>query len=105
MAKFLVLGRYASEGAKNFMKEGAVASEAKLRKLIESFDGRLEARYLTSGRYSGVLIVEADTITSVVAQMGQTAAGVIAEFDIFPLFTSAEVDKAMGKIVAADAAA
>lgn len=97
MAKYLVLGRTASEGAKDFMKEGAVASEAKLRKIIEGFGGKLEARYLTAGRYSGALIVEADPATSVIAQMAQTAAGVVAQFDVFPLFTSAEIDKAMSR--------
>ena len=67
MAKFMLQASYNVEGAKGLLKEGGVAREKAVAKLVESMGGKLEAFYFAFGEDDVVFLVDAPDNASAAA--------------------------------------
>ena len=67
MAKYLLEGRYAVEGAKGVAKEGGTGRRAAVTKMVEGLGGKLEAFYFAFGDVDVYVIVDLPDATAAAA--------------------------------------
>jgi len=99
MPKYLIQGRFNSEGIKGVLAEGGSARRAAVEKMVSNLGGRLESYNFSFGAQDAVLIVELpDNATAAAISMTAAASGVVAT-STTPLLTPEEVDAAARKNV------
>lgn len=96
MAKFMLQASYNVEGAKGLLKEGGVAREKAVAKLVESMGGKLEAFYFAFGEDDVVFLVDApDNASAAAASITAAASGALSRTRTTLLLTPEEIDAAV----------
>ena len=95
MPKYLIQGRYTSEGLRGLAKDKASGRKAAVQAAMKSVKGKLESLYFALGSDDVVLIVDApDNIAVAALSMSVGSAGLIS-VRTTPLLTVDEVDQAL----------
>jgi uncharacterized protein with GYD domain len=99
MAKYLIEGRYTTEGAKAIGREGGSARRATAAKMIESVGGKLEAFYFAFGDVDVYAIIDLpDTVAAAAVALAINQTGVVAGKTVV-LIPPEDMDKAVKKAV------
>ena len=99
MAKYLIEGRYTTEGAKTIGREGGSARRATAAKMIESLGGKLEAFYFAFGDVDVYAIIDLpDTVAAAAVALAINQTGVVAGKTVV-LIPPEDMDKAAKKAV------
>jgi uncharacterized protein with GYD domain len=97
MPKYLVEGRYTSDGLRGLVQEGASLRRADIAKTIESAGGKLEAIYFAFGDADFVIIFDApDNISAAALSVVANESGFVTS-KIIVLMTADEMDQAIKK--------
>lgn len=95
MPKYMIQGRYTSEGLKGLAKDKAAGRKAAVQAALKSVKGKLDSLYFALGSDDVVLIVDApDNIAVAALSMTVGAAGLIS-VRTTPLLTVDELDQAL----------
>jgi uncharacterized protein with GYD domain len=95
MPKYLIQGRYTSEGLKGLAKDKASGRKAAVLALLKSVKGKLESLYFALGSDDVVLIVEApDNIAVAALSLNVGSTGLI-DMRTTPLLTVDQMDEAL----------
>jgi uncharacterized protein with GYD domain len=99
MAKYLLEGRYAVEGAKGVAKEGGTGRRAAVTKMVEGLGGKLEAFYFAFGDVDVYVIVDLPDATAAAAvALAANQSGAVAVKTVV-LLTPEEMDNAAKRTV------
>ena len=97
MAKYLVQGNYAGEGAKGLVKDGGSSRREAIEKLVASLGGTLESMYYAFGDTDVYVIVDLpDNVSAAAASLTANAAGAVS-VSVTVLLTPEEMDEAAKK--------
>jgi uncharacterized protein with GYD domain len=97
MPKYLVEGRYTSEGLKGLAREGASRRRGDIEKTIESVGGQLDAIYFAFGDADFYIIMDVpDNISAAALSVVANGSGFVAS-KIMVLMTTDEIDQAIRK--------
>ena len=97
MPKYLVEGRYTSEGLKGLAREGSSRRRAEIAKTIESAGGKLEAIYFALGDADFYIIYDApDNVSAAALSVVANQSGFVTS-KIIALLTADEMDQAIRK--------
>jgi uncharacterized protein with GYD domain len=97
MPKYLVEGRYTSEGVKGLAREGSLRRRDDITKMIESAGGRLETLYFAFGDADFFIIYDApDNISAAALSVVANQSGFVTS-KITVLMTADEMDLAIRK--------
>ena len=100
MAKYLIEGRYTSEGLKGLAREGSSRRRANIAKTIESAGGKLEAIYFAFGDADFYIVLDVpDNISAAALSVVANQSGFVTS-KIIVLMTVDEMDKAIKKTTA-----
>ena len=99
MAKYLIQGSYAAQGAKGLLKEGASGRKKAIEQAIKSVGGKIEAIYWAFGEHDTVLIVDLPDNTAAAALSLAIASSGAVRISTTPLMTVQEVDAACKQAV------
>jgi len=99
MAKYLYVGSYTHEGAKGFVKEGAIGRRAAVAQLVESVGGKLDAMYYAFGEDDYYIIVDLPDNASAAALAASAAQSGAVSTRTVVLMTPEEMDAALKKTV------
>ena len=95
MPKYMIQGRYTSDGLKGLAKDKASGRKAAVQAALKSIKGKLDSLYFTLGSDDVVLIVEApDNIAVAALSMSVGSAGLIS-VRTTALLTVEELDQAL----------
>ena len=99
MPKYLVEGRYTSEGLTGLVREGASRRRRRdIAKTIESAGGKLEALYFAFGDADFYIIFDTpDNISAAALSVVANESGFIVTNKIVVLITADEMDQAIKK--------
>jgi uncharacterized protein with GYD domain len=97
MPKYLVEGRYTSDGLRGLAREGALRRRADIAKMIESAGGKLEAIYFAFGDADFYIIFDVPDNISAAALSVVANESRIATTKIIVLMTADEMDQALKK--------
>ena len=99
MAKYLIEGRYTTEGAKAIGREGGSARRETAAKMIQSVGGKLEAFYFAFGDVDVYAIVDLpDSVAAAAVALAINQTGVVAGKTVV-LIAPEDMDKAAKKAV------
>jgi uncharacterized protein with GYD domain len=97
MPKYLVEGRYTSDGLKGLAREGSSRRRADIARTIESAGGKMEALYFAFGDADFYIIYDApDNISAAALSVVANQSGVVTS-KIIALLTADEMDQAIKK--------
>jgi uncharacterized protein with GYD domain len=97
MPKYLVEGRYTSEGLSGIAREGILRRRADIARMIESAGGKLEALYFAFGDADFYIIFDVlDNISAAALSVVANESGFITS-KIIVLMTADEMDLAIKK--------
>jgi uncharacterized protein with GYD domain len=97
MPKYLVEGRYTSEGVKGLAREGSLRRRDDIAKMIESAGGKLETLYFAFGDADFFIIYDApDNISAAALSVVANQSGFVTS-KITVLMTADEMDQAIRK--------
>jgi uncharacterized protein with GYD domain len=97
MPKYLVEGRYTSEGLKGLAREGASRRRGDIEKTIESVGGQLDAIYFAFGDADFYIIMDVpDNISAAALSVVANGSGFVTS-KIMVLMTTDEIDQAIRK--------
>jgi uncharacterized protein with GYD domain len=97
MPKYLVEGRYTSEGVKGLAREGSLRRRDDIAKMIESAGGKLETLYFAFGDADFFIIYDApDNISAAALSVVANQRGFVTS-KIIALMTADEMDQAIRK--------
>jgi uncharacterized protein with GYD domain len=97
MPKYLVEGRYTSEGVKGLAREGSLRRRDDIAKMIESAGGQLETLYFAFGDADFFIIYDApDNISAAALSVVANQSGFVTS-KITVLMTADEMDQAIRK--------
>jgi uncharacterized protein with GYD domain len=97
MPKYLVEGRYTSEGLKGLAREGASRRRGDIEKTIESVGGKLDAIYFAFGDADFYIIMDVpDNISAAALSVVANGSGFVTS-KIIVLMTPDEIDQAIRK--------
>ena len=97
MPKYLVEGRYTSNGLKGLAREGASRRRGDIAKTIESAGGKLEAMYFAFGDADFYIILDVpDNVSAAALSVVANGSGFVTS-KIIVLMTTDEMDRAIGK--------
>src|ERR1700750_772211 len=97
MPKYLVEGRYTSEGLRGLAREGSSRRRADIAKTIESAGGKLEAIYFAFGDADFYIIYDApDNISAAALSVVANQSGFVTS-KIIALMTADQMDHAIRK--------
>jgi len=97
MAKYLVEGRYTSDGLKGLAREGSSRRRANIAKTIESAGGKLEAIYFAFGDADFYIVLDVpDNISAAALSVVANQSGFVTS-KIIVLMTVDEMDQAIKK--------
>jgi uncharacterized protein with GYD domain len=95
MPKYLIQGRYTSEGLKGLAKDKASGRKSAVQAAMKSLKGKMECMYFTLGADDVVVIVEApDNIAAAALSISVGSTGLI-NVRTTPLLTVDEIDQAL----------
>jgi len=95
MPKYLIQGRYTSEGLKGLAKDKASGRKAAVQAVMKSVKGKLDHVYFALGSDDVIVIVDAPdnvAITAVALSVGSTG---LVNIRTTPLLTVEELDQAL----------
>jgi uncharacterized protein with GYD domain len=97
MPKYLVEGRYTSDGVRGLAREGSVRRRDDITKMIESAGGKLETLYFAFGDADFFIIYDApDNISAAALSVVANQSGFVTS-KITVLMTADEMDQAIRK--------
>jgi uncharacterized protein with GYD domain len=97
MPKYLVEGRYTSDGLKGLAREGSSRRRADIARTIESAGGKMEALYFAFGDADFYIILEVpDNISAAALSVVANQSGVVTS-KIIVLMNADEMDQAIKK--------
>lgn len=96
MARFMLIGRYTSEGMAATIAEGLTARTKVLKRATESLGGKFGGMYWTSAADDSVVIVDFPDASGAVALVARVKAAGAAEISIVRLFDGPEFDAIVG---------
>ncbi|HEX8829365.1 MAG TPA: GYD domain-containing protein [Xanthobacteraceae bacterium] len=97
MPKYLVEGRYTSDGLKGLAREGASRRRGDIEKTIESVGGKLEAIYFAFGDADFFIILDVpDNVSAAALSVVANGSGFVTS-KIIVLMTTDEMDQAIRK--------
>ena len=97
MPKYLVEGRYTSDGLKGLAREGASRRRGDIEKTIESVGGKLEAIYFAFGDADFYIILDVpDNVSAAALSVVANGSGFVTS-KIIVLMTTDEMDQAIRK--------
>ena len=97
MPKYLVEGRYTSDGAKGLAHEGGSRRRADIAKTIESAGGKLEVVYFAFGDADFFIIFDVpDNVSAAALSLAANQSGFVTS-KIIVLLTPEEMDQAIKK--------
>jgi uncharacterized protein with GYD domain len=97
MPKYLVEGRYTSDGLKGIAREGASRRRGDIEKTIESAGGKLEAMYFAFGHADFYIILDVpDNVSAAALSVVANGSGFVTS-KIVVLMTTEEMDQAIRK--------
>ena len=97
MPKYLVEGRYTSDGLKGLAREGVLRRRTDIAKMIESAGGKLEALYFAFGDSDSYVIADVpDNISAAALSVVANESGFLTT-KIIVLMTADEMDQAIKK--------
>jgi uncharacterized protein with GYD domain len=97
MPKYLVEGRYTSEGVKGLVREGSLRRRDDIAKMIESAGGKLETLYFAFGDADFFIIYDApDNIPAAALSVVANQSGFVTS-KIIALMTADEMEQAIRK--------
>ena len=97
MAKYLVEGRYSTEGIKGVLKEGGSGRRKAVEDALKSLGGKIESMYYAFGEADVYVIYEApDNVAAATLAMGVASTGLVG-IKTTVLLTIDEVDQAAKK--------
>jgi uncharacterized protein with GYD domain len=98
MPKYLVEGRYTTDGLTGLAREGVLRRRADIAKMIESAGGKLEALYFTFGDADFYIIADVpDNISAAAVSVVANQSGFVVTSKIIVLMTADEMDQAIKK--------
>ena len=98
MPKYLVEGRYTSDGLRGLAREGASRRRRDIVKTIESAGGKLEALYFAFGDADFYIIADVpDNISAAAVSVVANQSGFVVTSKIIVLMTADEMDQAIKK--------
>ena len=98
MPKYLVEGRYTSDGLTGLAREGVSRRRADIAKMIESAGGKLEALYFAFGDADFYIIFDVpDNISAAALSVVANQSGFSVTSKIIVLMTADEMDEAIKK--------
>ena len=100
MAKFLVTVSYTEAGVKGVRKDGGTQREHVVRLAIEGLGGKLDGFYFALGSDDVIVIADLPDAVSAIALSVAVGASGAARCRTTPLFTAADMDKAVSKTTA-----
>jgi uncharacterized protein with GYD domain len=97
MPKYLVEGRYTSDGLKGVAREGASRRRGDIEKTIESVGGKLETIYFAFGDADFYIIMDVpDNVSAAALSVVANGSGFVTS-KIIVLMTTDEIDQAIRK--------
>jgi uncharacterized protein with GYD domain len=97
MPKYLVEGRYTSDGLKGLAREGASRRRGDIEKTIESVGGKSEAIYFAFGDADFYIIMDVpDNVSAAALSVVANGSGFVTS-KIIVLMTADEIDQAIRK--------
>ena len=97
MPKYLVQGRYTTQGVKGLLKEGGSKRRAAVEELAKSLGGKVEAFYYAFGDADVFVIIDGpDNATAAASSLAVNASGLVC-LKTTPLLTAEEMDQAVKK--------
>ena len=97
MPKYLVEGRYTSDGLKGLAREGSSRRRADIARTIESAGGKMDSLYFAFGDADFYIIFDApDNISAAALSVVANGSGFVTS-KIIVLMTTDEMDRAIGK--------
>ena len=103
MARFMALARYSPDAAKGIVEAGPATREEYVRKALADSGAKVEAFYFVEGgEWDLVVIADIPDVPgmSVATYLSNQGAGIYANWRGYRLFTGAEVQTAIGEVVA-----
>jgi uncharacterized protein with GYD domain len=102
MPKFLVEGRYTSDGLKGLAREGSSRRRADIARTIESAGGKMESLYFAFGDADFYIVYDApDNISAAALSVVANRSGFVTS-KIIVLLTADEMDQAIKKTTTID---
>lgn len=99
MKKFLIRGKYNTEGTNGLIKEGGTGRKKAIEKMLAAMGGKVESFYYAFGEDDVILVVELpDDITAAAVGLRVNAAGLV-RISMTVLITPEEIDEASKKTV------
>jgi uncharacterized protein with GYD domain len=95
MPKYLIQGRYTSEGLKGLAKDKASGRKSAVQAAVKSLKGKVESFYFTFGADDIVVIVDAPDNTTAAALALTVGLSGLVNIRTTPLLTVDEVDQAL----------
>src|SRR5437763_11136452 len=102
MARFMALAKYSPDAAKGIVETGPAAREEYVRKALAESGANVEASYfIEGGEWDLVVIADIPDVpgAAVATYLSNQRAGIYANWRGYRLFTSAEVQAAVGQVV------
>jgi uncharacterized protein with GYD domain len=97
MPKYLVEGRYTSDGLKGLAREGSSQRRADIAKTIESAGGKMESLYFAFGDADFYIILDVpDNVSAAALSVVANQSGFVTS-KIIVLLTADEIDQAIKK--------
>jgi uncharacterized protein with GYD domain len=98
MAKYLILGKYTLDGAREVMREGGIVTRDRFQEYVGHLDGRVEAFYFAFGEYDLYTIVDLpDNVSAAALTMSLSMGGNI-QMTTVVLVTPEDADLVKEKI-------
>jgi uncharacterized protein with GYD domain len=94
MAKYLVIGRYTTEGAKGLLREGGSGRLQAARQVVESVGGTFESLYWGFGKDDFYAIVDLPSHAAATAVSLTIAGSGSSNIRSIPLMTASDIDAA-----------
>lgn len=94
MARYLVIGRYTSEGAKGVLREGGSGRLDAARKVVESVGGSLESLYWGFGKDDFYAIADLPSHAAAAAISLTLGGSGSSQARTIPLMTAEDIDAA-----------
>ena len=95
MPKYLIQGRYTTEGIRGLVKDSASGRRADVQAAVTALGGKVEAFYYAFGDDDAVIIVDLPNSTKAAALALSTSASGAVRVRTTPLLTVEEVDQAL----------
>jgi len=95
MPKYLIQGRYTTEGIRGLVKDSASGRRADVQAAVTALGGKVEAFYYAFGDDDAVIIVDLPNSIKAAALALSTSASGAVRVRTTPLLTVEEVDQAL----------